>query len=89
MRRLLLVALATIPLAACEFDTSPEHAAYCASGGFWGCGHGTRLVTGATAGAVGGLAVQPQPVYAAPPPASTPMTCTTRNLAGTLQTVCN
>lgn len=88
MRRILLVALAAVPLAACEFDTSPEHAAYCASGGFWGCGHGTRMVApavgGMAAGAVAAEAARPQPTYQ-----PMPVSCTSSRFGNTVQTTCN
>ncbi len=90
---LTLAALAVLP--GCETPT-PEHIAYCQAGGFWGCGHGTRLMgAGLTGMAIGNSLRNPapvyvvqQPVYAAPLPPAPPVVCQTNRFGTTSTTTC-
>lgn len=88
MKRALISAISALSLGACEFDTSPEHARYCAEGGFFGCGHGTRLMMGALTGAAAGAAMS-QVATPKPVPGALPVSCVTRRISPTTtQTTC-
>lgn len=103
MRLVVLAVLAGLPLAACEYDTSPEHLAYCANGGIFGCGRaggipphvcaatgqcGPRPEVGMALLGASAAMMQAQPAPA-PPPTPLMVNCTSQTFGNTTRTTCH
>lgn len=89
MRRVALFCVLVLPLAAC--GTAEEQMAYCARGGFWGCGRvlgPPAYAMGQPSPATDAAMIQAGAAMVTPAPQPQPMTCIMQPVAGGQMMTC-